>query len=136
MERIIIIVRDEAGVITGVTRALADAGINIESLNTERAGEQGIITLTTHDTDDTDTALGALAGAGFWAATDDFLVLRLPDKAGQGGRAGQDGGAVQGRGREHPELSHPGPPGRQDVGGHQHPRPGGSQKAAGPRSIV
>ena len=79
MERIIIIVRDEVGVIARVTRVLADAGINIESLDTERAGEQGIITLTT---DDTDTALRALAGAGFSAATDDSLVFRLPDKLG------------------------------------------------------
>ena len=79
MERIIIIVRDEVGVIAGVARALADSGVNIESLDTERAGEQGIITLTT---DNTDTALRALAGAGFRAATDDSLVFRLPDEPG------------------------------------------------------
>ena len=79
MERIIVIVRDEVGVIAGVARALADRGVNIESLDTERAGEQGIITLTT---DDTDTALRALAGAGFRAATDDSLVFRLPDEPG------------------------------------------------------
>ena len=40
MERIIIIVRDEIGVIAGVARALADRGINIESLDTERAGSR------------------------------------------------------------------------------------------------
>ena len=79
MERIIIIVRDEVGVIAGVARALAEAGVNIESLDTEGAGEQGIITLTT---DDTDTALRALAGAGFRAATDDSLLFRLPDEPG------------------------------------------------------
>ena len=79
MERIIIIVRDEVGVIAGVARALADSGVNIESLDTERAGEQGIIILTT---DDTDTALRALAQAGFRAATDDSLVFRLPDEPG------------------------------------------------------
>ena len=79
MERIIIIVRDEVGVIASVTRALADREVNIESLDTERAGEQGIITLTTNDTD---SALRALAGAGFRAATDDSLVFRLPDEPG------------------------------------------------------
>ena len=79
MERIIIIVRDEVGVIASVTRALADREVNIESLDTERAGEQGIITLTT---DDTDTALKALAQAGFRATTDDSLVFRLPDQPG------------------------------------------------------
>ena len=79
MERIIIIVRDEVGVIAGAARALADSGVNIESLDTERAGEQGVIILTT---DDTDRALRALAQAGFRAATDDSLVFRLPDQPG------------------------------------------------------
>ena len=79
MERIIIIVRDEVGVIAGVARALADRGINIESLDTERAGEQGIITLTT---DDTNRALLALKDAEFRAVTDDSLVFRLPDEPG------------------------------------------------------
>jgi hypothetical protein len=79
MERIIIIVRDEVGVIAGVTRALADQDVNIESLDTERAGEQGIITLTT---DDTDRALRALKEAEFRAVTDDSLVFRIPDEPG------------------------------------------------------
>ena len=79
MERIIIIVRDEVGVIAGVARALADRGINIESLDTERAGEQGIITLTT---DDTNRALLALKEAEFQAVTDDSLVFRIPDEPG------------------------------------------------------
>jgi hypothetical protein len=79
MERIIIIVRDEVGVIAGVTRALADQDVNIESLDTERAGEQGIITLTT---DDTNRALLALKDAEFRAVTDDSLVFRLPDEPG------------------------------------------------------
>ena len=79
MERIIIIVRDEVGVIAGVARALADRGLNIESLDTERAGEQGIITLTT---DDTHRALLALKEAEFRAVTDDSLVFRIPDEPG------------------------------------------------------
>lgn len=79
MERIVIMARDEVGVIADVAKALADAGINIESINTERAGEQGIVTLTT---DDTDRALHALNDAGFKAATDDSLIFRLPDEPG------------------------------------------------------
>ncbi len=79
MERIVIIVRDRVGLIADVARALADAGVNIESLDTTRTGAQGIITLTT---DDTDRALHALKDAGFRAATDDSLIFRLPDEPG------------------------------------------------------
>ena len=79
MERIVIIARDEPGVIADVARALGDASVNIESLDTERAGDQGIITITT---DDTDHALRTLAEAGFRAATDDSLIFRLPDEPG------------------------------------------------------
>ena len=79
MERIVIMARNEVGVIADITMALADVGINIESLDTERAGEQGIVTLTT---DDTDRALHALNDAGFKAATDDSLIFRLRDEPG------------------------------------------------------
>ena len=79
MERIVIMARNEVGVIADIATALADVGINIESLNTERAGEQGIVTLTT---DDTDRALHALNEAGFKATTDDSLIFRLPDEPG------------------------------------------------------
>ena len=79
MERIVVIADDQPGVIADLARALGDAGVNIESLNTERAGEQGIITLTT---DDTDRALRALTAAGFRATTDDPILFRLPDEPG------------------------------------------------------
>ena len=79
MERIVIIARDEPGVIADVARALGEADINIESLNAERAGDRGVITLTT---DDTDRALHTLTDAGFRAATDDSLIFRLPDEPG------------------------------------------------------
>ena len=79
MERIVIMARNEVGVIADIATALADVGVNIESINTERAGEQGIVTLTT---DDTDRALHALNDAGFKAATDDSLIFRLPDEPG------------------------------------------------------
>ena len=79
MERIVIIVGDRVGLIADVARALADAAVNIESLDTERTGEQGIITLTT---DDTDLALHALKEAEFRAVTDDSLIFRLPDQPG------------------------------------------------------
>ena len=86
MERIVIIVRDRVGLIADVARALADADVNIESLDTERTGEQGIITLTT---DDTDLALHALKEAEFRAVTDDSLIFRLPDQPGSLARAAE-----------------------------------------------
>ena len=79
MERIVIMTRNETGVIANIAGALADAGINIESLDTESTGQKGIITLTT---DDTNRALMALKDAGFRAATDDSLIFRLPDEPG------------------------------------------------------
>ena len=61
MERIVIIARDEPGVIAAIAKALADAAVNIESLNTEKAGDQGVLTLIT---DNTNQALHVLANAG------------------------------------------------------------------------
>ena len=40
MERIVVIANDQPGVIADLATALADAGVNIESLNTEKAGDQ------------------------------------------------------------------------------------------------
>lgn len=79
MERIVIMTRNETGVIADIAGALADAGVNIESLDTERTGGQGLVTLTTNDTD---RALLALKDSGFRAATDDSLIFRLTDEPG------------------------------------------------------
>ena len=86
MERIVVIAQDQPGVIADLAWALGDAGINIGSFNTERAGKQGIITLTT---DDTDKALRALMAAGFKATTDDPILFRLPDEPGALAKAAQ-----------------------------------------------
>ena len=69
MQRIIIIRQDESRVITKVTQALDEAGVNIKSLNTERIGEQSIISLAT---DNAYLALQALARAGFHAGASYF----------------------------------------------------------------
>ena len=69
MQRIIIIRQDESRVITKVTQALDEAGVNIKSLDTERTLEQSIISLTT---DNADLALQALARAGFHAGASYF----------------------------------------------------------------
>ena len=79
MNRIVVVARNEVGVIADISRALANAGINIETISAEGGDDQGTITLTT---DDQDAALRVLSSAGFKAVTDESLVLRLPDEPG------------------------------------------------------
>ncbi len=79
MNRIVITVKDEVGVIADISHALAEADINIEGLNTEIAGEKGVVILTTPESD---RALQVLKNAGFRAVTDEAMVLRLRDEPG------------------------------------------------------
>lgn len=79
VSRIIVMARDEVGVIADISQALADEGINMESINAQVVGEEVTIVLTT---DRTDRALYILNQAGFKAVSDDALVLRLPDEPG------------------------------------------------------
>lgn len=79
VDRIIVMARDEVGVIADISRALADESINVESINAQVVGEEVTIILTT---DRSDHALYILNQAGFKAVSDDALVLRLPDEPG------------------------------------------------------
>ena len=79
MERIVIMARDEVGVLSDITSVLATANINLESINTQINGDQGTIIIST---DDTDRALVVLADAGYSAVTDDAMLIRLKDEAG------------------------------------------------------
>ena len=79
MNRIIIMVKNEVGVIADISRTLADEGINIETISAEGINETGAITLTTNAYDE---AIRALTNAGFKALSDDSLVLRLRDEPG------------------------------------------------------
>ncbi len=79
MNRIVIMANNEVGVIADIAKVLADVGINLETINTETAGDQGAIVLTV---DDTDHALSVLNQAGYKAVSDDALVLRLRDAPG------------------------------------------------------
>ena len=78
-ERIIIMVNNEVGVLAGITGVLAKAGINVEALNTQSAGDRGAVVLTVNDTD---RALSVLNQAGYKAVGDDAVVLRLRDEPG------------------------------------------------------
>ena len=79
MTRIIVMAKNEVGVIADISRALADSNINIETISVEALGEKGAISLTT---DDNDGALLALTTAGFKTVSDDSLLVRLRDEPG------------------------------------------------------
>ena len=79
MNRIIVMVKSEVGVIADIANVLAGAGFNLKSLNTENTGETGLVIITT---DNADEALRVLTDAGFRAVIDDVLVIRLPDEPG------------------------------------------------------
>ena len=77
--RIVVMANNQVGVIADITAALANAGINLESIDTESSGEQGAVILTT---DNSDRALYVLNQAGYKAVGDEVLVLRLRDEPG------------------------------------------------------
>ena len=77
--RIIVIVPDEPGSLAHVTQALAEADVNIESIDGRQIGELGVITLRTNDDD---AALRALLKANLRAVTSDAVVFSLPDRPG------------------------------------------------------
>ncbi len=79
VRRIIVFVPDAPGGLAQVTQALGDADINIETIDGQRAGELGVISLTT---DADDAALHALLEAGLRAITSDAVVFHLPDRPG------------------------------------------------------
>ena len=79
MNRVIIVAKNEVGVLADISQALADKGINIETISAEGLAEQGVITLTADAHDD---ALRVLMDAGYKAVSDDSLILRLPDEPG------------------------------------------------------
>jgi hypothetical protein len=79
MKQIAVVAPSRAGVLAEMTQALADAGVNIDTLDAESAGEQGVVVLTV---DRYDVALQALHRAGFTAVTEDALLIKLSDEPG------------------------------------------------------
>ncbi len=79
MPRIIVMAKNEVGVIADISRVLADNEINIETISAEALDDKGTITLTA---DDYDGALRALTEAGFKTVTDDSLLVSLKDEPG------------------------------------------------------
>ena len=70
---------NQVGVIADISKLLGEADINIETLDAESTGDDGIVILTT---DHPDRALYALTHAGFRAVSDEVLILKLKDEPG------------------------------------------------------
>ena len=81
MQRIIINVKNEVGVIADLTTLLADQSINIIGIDTEGSDESGVVVISTEDADH-HQALLAIANAGYKAISDESLVIRLRDEPG------------------------------------------------------
>jgi hypothetical protein len=79
MRQITVLVDDRPGVLADISSALADRGINIDTLVCDAAEEHGVVSLSV---DRYDESLIALRDAGFQAISEDALVLRLPDEPG------------------------------------------------------
>lgn len=79
MKQITIPIESRPGELARITRLLADADVNIQSLDTMEDEEQGILVLTV---DRYDTALRLLRDAGYQAVTEDAIVIRVIDEPG------------------------------------------------------
>jgi hypothetical protein len=79
MKQIAVMAPNRAGVLAELSKALADAEVNIETIDAEAAGEQGVVVLTV---DRYDAALQALQKAGFTAVTEDAILVKLKDEPG------------------------------------------------------
>ena len=79
MKQLTIVAPLQSGLLANVTQLLGEAGINIESIDAADVEEWDIIQLTV---DRYDEALQALRNAGYHAATEDVVVVRLKDEPG------------------------------------------------------
>lgn len=79
MKQITVLVRNEIGVAAAITAALAEHGVNIESIDVEGVEDRGIVVLCV---DQYDEALRALRDGGFKAIAQDTLLVRLEDRPG------------------------------------------------------
>lgn len=79
MKEIVIVTQNRTGLIADISEVLADADVNIETLEAEEVHDLAVVNLTV---DKYDAALLALHNAGFQAVTEDAIVVRIPDEPG------------------------------------------------------
>lgn len=86
VREIVVSVDNEVGVVADITKTLADAGVNIETISVDGLGDRAVVILTT---DKYDAAMTALRSAEFELVTHDAMVLRLEDKPGALGKVAE-----------------------------------------------
>jgi hypothetical protein len=74
-----VFVVNEPGKMEGITRALAEAGVNIRAVSMASAGEFGVVRVLVSDPD---AGLEALRRARFTVAKRRILVAEIPDRPG------------------------------------------------------
>lgn len=79
MREISVVVDNHPGILADITEVLAQANINIESIDGAAADLHGVIHL---EVDRYDEALIVLRDAGFSAITEDALLISLKDESG------------------------------------------------------
>jgi hypothetical protein len=79
MKEIVVVTQNRAGLLADISEALAERGINIETIDADELQDTAIIQLTV---DRYDEALQSLRNAGFHAVTEDALLVRLKDEPG------------------------------------------------------
>ena len=77
--RIVVLAENRVGVIARIAAALAQGGVNLNSISTENQGQQGVVIITT---DRTDHALTILNGAGLKAVSDEAVLVQMSDQPG------------------------------------------------------
>lgn len=79
VKQLSVFVQNEAGKLTGVTRAMADAGIDIRALSIADSADFGILRLLVSDTEKARTVL---SGLHCITSVTDVTVVAVPDQPG------------------------------------------------------
>lgn len=74
-----VFVANEPGKLEGITRALAERGLNIRAISVASSGQFGVVRVLVNDPD---KGLEALKGAGFTAAKRRIMVALIDDRPG------------------------------------------------------
>lgn len=80
LKELTIVEKDRVGLLADVSETLAKAGVNIESVQAESSGKQGIIRLLVSAPGKAKDALGK---AGLNVLDSTIVAIRLPDKPGE-----------------------------------------------------